>query len=123
MRAQRSICPEPFASVMSGRDKRQLGEAFGLWNFGVNLTTPAPGAMSALRDAHSHQDEFVYIFEGEAAPELATPIPEKPDRCPRGLSGNRQPQHGRQARVARRRPAMARSGRKRVFTHHDGCLY
>ena len=57
VRAQRSIYPEPFASMMAGRDKRQLGEAFGLANFGVNLTTLAPGAMSALRHAHSRQDE------------------------------------------------------------------
>jgi uncharacterized cupin superfamily protein len=43
---------------------------FGLSNFGVNLTRLAPGAMSALRHAHSHQDEFVYILEGK--PTLVT---------------------------------------------------
>jgi len=57
--------PEPFASRMAGRLKRPLGDLFGLTNFGVNLTRLAPGAISALRHAHSRQDEFVYLLEGE----------------------------------------------------------
>lgn len=69
-RTRPSNYPEPFASRMAGREKRALGDAFGLSNFGVNLTRLAPGAMSALRHAHSHQDEFVYILEGE--PTLVT---------------------------------------------------
>lgn len=56
--------PEPFASRMSGRQKRALGDVFGLSNFGVNLTQLAPKAQSALRHAHSKQDEFVYILQG-----------------------------------------------------------
>jgi uncharacterized cupin superfamily protein len=56
--------PEPFASRMAGREKRPLGDVFGLLNFGVNLTRLAPGAISALRHAHSRQDEFLYILEG-----------------------------------------------------------
>lgn len=56
--------PEPFASRMAGREKRPLGDPFGLTNFGVNLTRLAPGAISALRHAHSRQDEFVYVLEG-----------------------------------------------------------
>jgi uncharacterized cupin superfamily protein len=56
--------PEPFASRMAGREKRPLGDVFGLANFGVNLTRLAPGAVSALRHAHSKQDEFVYILSG-----------------------------------------------------------
>jgi len=62
--------PEPFASRMAGRLKRPLGDVFGLANFGVNLTTLAPNAMSALRHAHSKQDEFVYILRGQ--PTLVT---------------------------------------------------
>ena len=49
---------------MAGRRKQPLGELFGLTNFGVNLTRLAPGAMSALRHAHTKQDEFVYILNG-----------------------------------------------------------
>jgi uncharacterized cupin superfamily protein len=51
---------------MAGRSKRQLGEVFRLSNFGVNLTTLAPGGSSALRHAHTKQDEFVYILSGTA---------------------------------------------------------
>jgi uncharacterized cupin superfamily protein len=64
VRAKPSVYPEPFASQMAGRSKRQLGEIFRLANFGVNLTTLAPGGSSALRHAHTKQDEFVYILSG-----------------------------------------------------------
>ena len=64
LRAKPSNYPEPFASRMAGRQKRPLGELFGLTNFGANLTHLAPGAVSALRHAHSRQDEFVYILQG-----------------------------------------------------------
>jgi uncharacterized cupin superfamily protein len=64
IRSKPSVYPEPFASRMSGRQKRQLGEVFRLTNFGVNLTHLAPGASSALRHAHTRQDEFVYILKG-----------------------------------------------------------
>jgi uncharacterized cupin superfamily protein len=57
--------PEPFASRMAGREKRPLGDLFGLSNFGVNLTRLRPGGCSALRHAHSQQDEFVYILAGQ----------------------------------------------------------
>jgi uncharacterized cupin superfamily protein len=63
-RTRLSIYPEPFASRMAGREKRALGDVFGLSNFGVNLTKLLPGAVSALRHAHSRQDEFIYILQG-----------------------------------------------------------
>ncbi len=63
-RARPSIYPEPFASRMQGREKKPLGDLFGLNNFGVNLTRLAPGAMSALRHSHAVQDEFIYILQG-----------------------------------------------------------
>jgi len=65
-RVKPSNYPEPFFSRMGGRVKRPLGDLFGLVNFGVNLTILRPGAVSALRHAHSRQDEFVYILEGRA---------------------------------------------------------
>lgn len=58
--------PEPFASRMAGRTKRPLADLFQLTNFGVNLTTLAPGAISALHHRHSRQDEFIYVLEGQA---------------------------------------------------------
>jgi len=69
-RTKPSNYPEPFFSRMKGRLKRPLGDLFGLANFGVNLTTLSPGAVSALRHAHSKQDEFVYIVRGH--PTLVT---------------------------------------------------
>jgi uncharacterized cupin superfamily protein len=66
-RTRPSLYPEPFASRMRGRTKRALGDPFGLRNFGVNLTRLEPGAVSALRHAHSRQDEFIYVLEGQPA--------------------------------------------------------
>lgn len=63
-RTKPSNYPEPFATRVAGREKRQLGDVFGLGNFGVNLVRMAPHARSALRHAHSKQDEFVYILQG-----------------------------------------------------------
>ena len=63
-RTKPSVYPEPFASRMAGREKRPLGDLFGLANFGVNLTRLAPNAVSALRHAHSKQDEFIYVLQG-----------------------------------------------------------
>jgi len=50
---------------MVGRLKHPLNDLFGLKNFGVNLTRLPPGAVLALHHQHSHQDEFVYVLEGE----------------------------------------------------------
>lgn len=63
-RTKPSNYPEPFASQMQGREKHPLGDLFGLTNLGVNLTTLAPSAVSALRHAHTTQDEFIYILQG-----------------------------------------------------------
>jgi len=51
--------------AVAGRAKRPLGDALGLTTFGVNLTTLAPGAASALRHWHLRQDEFVFVLAGE----------------------------------------------------------
>jgi uncharacterized cupin superfamily protein len=64
-RSKPSNYPEPFAARVSGRTKRQLGDMFGLSNFGVNLTELAPGAESALLHRHTKQDEMIYILHGE----------------------------------------------------------
>jgi uncharacterized cupin superfamily protein len=63
-RAAVSFYPEPFKSRVAGRSKRQLGEFFGLKNFGVNLTALAPNALSSIRHAHTKQDEFIYVVQG-----------------------------------------------------------
>jgi uncharacterized cupin superfamily protein len=81
-RAKSSNYPEPFFSRMAKREKRPLGTPFGLVNFGVNLTRLFPGGESALRHAHTMQDEFIYVLEGE--PTLITDEGEtllKPGMC------------------------------------------
>lgn len=75
-RTRASSYPEPFASRMRGRTIRSLGDRFGLKNFGVNLTTLVPGAVSSLRHAHSRQDEFVHVLSG--SPTLVTDHGETP---------------------------------------------
>jgi uncharacterized cupin superfamily protein len=57
--------PPPFDRVVLGRERKRLGNAVGLDQFGVNLTTLRPGAASALRHWHEREDEFVYMIEGE----------------------------------------------------------
>lgn len=64
-----TVYPPPFADRVAGRSKRRLGDLFGLKNFGVNLTTLEPGAVSALFHTHAVQDEFVFVLEGN--PSLA----------------------------------------------------
>ncbi len=81
-RGKKSNYPEPFASRMAGRDKRALGDFFGLSHFGVNLTRLRPGGESALLHRHSRQEEFVYILEGR--PTLVTDrgeFPLEPGMC------------------------------------------
>ncbi len=57
--------PEPHRAVNSMRYYRRLGDHAGLKNFGVNLTRIIPQGQSSYRHAHSRQDEFVYVLEGE----------------------------------------------------------
>jgi len=67
-RPRKSLYPQAirdlYAHGLAGREKRALGDAFGLQNFGVNLAKLAPGAISALRHAHAKQDEFIYVLQG-----------------------------------------------------------
>ena len=65
VRSKPSNYPEPFAARMAGRQKRPLGDLFGLTNFGVNLTRLTPNSVSSLRHAHTKQDEFIYILQGQ----------------------------------------------------------
>ena len=62
--------PEPYRAAVVAREWRSLGDPFGLKNFGVNLVRLKPGVASSQRHWHSHEDEFVYMLEGEA--ELVT---------------------------------------------------
>src|SRR5919205_4287228 len=57
--------PEPFRSRVLPREKRALGDALGLVNIGVNLTTLMPGKESSMRHFHTREDEMVFVVEGE----------------------------------------------------------
>ena len=86
--------PDMVAKVAPGRDKRSLGDLFGLTNFGVNLTRLASGGQSALKHAHAKQDEFVYVLEGEAT--LITDAGEtllKPGMCAGFKAGSGDAHH------------------------------
>ncbi|NRF67328.1 cupin domain-containing protein [Aquincola sp. S2] len=92
--AKQTSYPEPFASLVRGREKRRLGDAFGLSNFGVNLTRLKPGAISSVRHNHSKQDEFVYILEG--SPTLVTdagPTELQPGMCAGFKAGSGDSHH------------------------------
>ena len=57
--------PAPFDQAVRGRQRKRLGNAIGLDQFGVNLTTLKPGAWSAQRHWHQAEDEFIYVLAGE----------------------------------------------------------
>ena len=61
--------PEPLRAPNQNRYNRRLGNHAGLKNFGVNLTRIVPGGQSSYRHAHTRQDEFVYVLEGEVVME------------------------------------------------------
>ena len=57
--------PEPLNRIVEGRIRKRLGNAVGLDQFGVNLTTLKPGAASAQRHWHEKEDELVFVLQGE----------------------------------------------------------
>lgn len=57
--------PPPFDAPCAERIRQRLGDAGGLTDFGVNLMQLPPGGWSSQRHWHSHEDEFVYVLEGE----------------------------------------------------------
>jgi uncharacterized cupin superfamily protein len=59
--------PPPFNAPCADRVRQRLGDAGRLTDFGVNLMRLPPGGWSSQRHWHSHEDEFVYVLEGELA--------------------------------------------------------
>ena len=57
--------PVTLRSRVLPRERRALGDALGLTKIGVNLTTLEPGKESSMRHWHSHEDEFIFVVEGE----------------------------------------------------------
>jgi uncharacterized cupin superfamily protein len=57
--------PAPFDAACALRLRQKLGDAANLSDFGVNLLRLPPGTWSSQRHWHSHEDEFVFVLEGE----------------------------------------------------------
>lgn len=57
--------PSPHDEPCRGRERWRLGDVAGLTQFGVNLLRLEPGAWSSQRHWHTHEDEFVWVLEGE----------------------------------------------------------
>jgi uncharacterized cupin superfamily protein len=60
-----TMYPPPYDAPCRARERKKLGDAAGLTQFGVNLLTLPPGAWSSQRHYHTHEDEFVFVLEGE----------------------------------------------------------
>lgn len=139
-----SMYPEPFRSRVLPREKRTLGDALGLTRIGVNLTTLPPGKESSMRHFHTHEDELVFVVEGEVV--LVTDEGEQlltAGMCagfPAGVQNghqliNRSDKAARYVEISNRDPEDTarypdvdlayRKGAegKAVFTHKDGTPY
>lgn len=57
--------PAPFDQPCAGRARQRLARSQGITRFGINLTVIPPGGWSSQRHWHSHEDEFVFVVEGE----------------------------------------------------------
>jgi uncharacterized cupin superfamily protein len=141
-RTKPSNYPEPYFSRMAKREKRQLGDHFGLTVFGVNLTRIMPGGETALLHIHTKQEEFLYVIEGN--PTLVTDKGEtgmQPGMCV-GFPPNGQAHHlvnrtdkdvlilevgdrpqGDEGRYPNDDILAVMQDGKWVFTHKDGTPY
>jgi uncharacterized cupin superfamily protein len=57
--------PPPFDQPCRARQRKRLGDAAGLTQFGINELRLLPGVWSSQRHWHIAQDEFVYVLAGE----------------------------------------------------------
>lgn len=134
-----STYPDPFRARVTPREKRALG----LTKIGVNLTTLFPGKESALRHHHSHEDELVFVLEGEVV--LRTDEGEQvltAGQCAGFPAGARNGHHlvnrsaapARYLEISNRDPedgaeypdedlSVRKVGGKYVYTHKDGTPY
>jgi uncharacterized cupin superfamily protein len=57
--------PPPFDEPCIAQSCQRLARYAGLTQFGVNVTVIEAGAWSSQRHWHSHEDEFVWVLDGE----------------------------------------------------------
>jgi uncharacterized cupin superfamily protein len=60
-----TLYPSPFDQPCRTRQRRKLGDAAGLTQFGINLLVLPPRAWSSQRHWHTESDEFIYVLSGE----------------------------------------------------------
>jgi len=60
-----TLYPPPFHKRCRKRERKKLGDAAGLTQFGVNLLRLPPNVWSSQRHWHTHSDEFIYVLSGE----------------------------------------------------------
>ncbi|MGK7866371.1 cupin domain-containing protein [Falsiroseomonas sp. E2-1-a20] len=60
-----SAYPAPHDLPCRTRERRRLGDAAGLTQFGVNLLRLPPGAWSSQRHWQHASDEFIHVLTGE----------------------------------------------------------
>jgi uncharacterized cupin superfamily protein len=60
-----TLYPPPFDEPCVSRERKRLGDAAGLTQFGVNLLRLPAGAWSSQRHWQTKSDEFVYVVAGE----------------------------------------------------------
>ncbi len=97
--------PPPFDAPCRLQASQRLARSAGLTLFGVNLTVIEPGGWSSQRHWHTHEDEFVWVLEGELT--LITDAGEEvlgPGDCAAFKAGDRDGHHlvnrsGRPAKV------------------------
>lgn len=80
--------PPPFDAPCRDIERKRLGDAAGLSQFGVNLLRLPPGTWSSQRHWQIASDEFVYVVSGGS---FWSPMPAR-KRCARAT-----PQASRQA--------------------------
>lgn len=86
--------PDPFDKPCLERQKKPLGDAFGLSDYGINLVTLTAGTWSSQRHWHSAEDEFIYVLEGR--PVLITDEGEtelEPGMCAGFVAGDANGHH------------------------------
>lgn len=133
--------PKPYNEACAGRTRQRLGDAGGLQDFGVNLMTLPPGRWSSQRHWHSHEDEFVYVLQGELTlVEDTGPVPLRAGDCacfPKGTGNGHHLRNDSSAlavylEVGSRHPDdlttcsdidLMSSNRDGAFVHKDGRPY
>ena len=131
--------PRPFDEPCRAQQCQRLARFAGLTQFGVNLTVIEPGAWSSQRHWHSHEEEFVWVIDGELT--LVTDAGEeilRPGDCAAFRSGEPDGHHllnksGRPAKVLEigttepedrcTYPDIDMIADDKGYTHRDGTPY